>query len=66
MACRKAKVEFSEEERKELVKAFDNGMNTVSKGRLPLIQDLARRFKKYEKEIKVGCFIKILVLYTSI
>ena len=63
MACRKAKVEFSEEERKELVKAFDDGMNTVSKDRLPLIQDLARRFKKDEKEIKVGCF---MVLYTSI
>ena len=59
MYSRKVKVEFSEEERLELLKAYDDGMHSVSKDRLPKIQELALRFNKEEKEIKV-CFIVLL------
>ncbi len=53
MASRKAKVEFSDEEKEELLKAFEGGMNSVSKDRLPKIQELARALQKEENEIKV-------------
>ncbi len=52
MASRRAKVEFSDE-KEELLKAFEGGMNSVSKDRLPKIQELARALQKEENEIKV-------------
>ena len=49
MASRKAKVEFSDEEKEELLKAFEGGMNSVSKDRLPKIQELARALYKRKR-----------------
>ena len=55
MACQgKPKVSFTEEEQDMLVKAYDDGMNSVSKGKLPLIQDVAAKLEKSEQEITIA------------
>ena len=41
-------------QREQLVKAFDGGLNSVSKASLPLIQQLATKLHKDEKEIKAS------------
>ena len=66
MATRKAWTEFSEEERKELLQAFDGGMNNVSTDRFPRIQELSRTLHKEEIEIKV-CIqpCQVSFIYTS-
>ncbi len=46
------KSEFSDEEKEELLKAFEGGMNSVSKDRLPKIQELARALQKEEKRMR--------------
>ena len=51
---RKKKAIFDPTEREELVKAFDGGLNSVSKANLPLIQQLATKLHKDEKEIKAS------------
>ncbi len=61
MAIRKAKVEFSEQERLELVKAYDGGMDSVAKTRLQKIQDLSVKFGKEESAIQVGRYLPYLV-----
>ena len=53
--ARKQKAEFRQEEKEELEKAFDAGMNGVSKGKLPLIQEIAGKLQRDEQEIKVHC-----------
>ncbi len=54
MACqRKPKVVFTVEEREVLEKAYDAGMNGVSKEKLSLIQEAAANLQKDEQEIKV-------------
>ena len=58
MACqRKPKVVFTAKEREVLEKAYDAGMNSVSKEKVSLIQEAAARIQKDEQEIKV--FINI-------
>ena len=62
MACqRKTKANFTEEELEVLVKAYDGGMNSVSKGKLHLIQDVASKLEKSEQEIKVAVCVNLNV-----
>ena len=62
MACqRKTKVNFNEEELEVLVKAYDGGMNSVSKGKFHLIQDVASKLEKSEQEIKVAVCVNLNV-----
>jgi SpoU rRNA methylase family enzyme len=54
MACqRKPKVVFMAEEQEVLEKAYDTGMNGVSKEKLSLIQEAPANLQKDEQEIKV-------------
>ena len=46
----KQKTEFSQSEREELEKAFDAGMDSVSKGKLHLIQELSQKLHRNERE----------------
>ena len=48
---------FTAKEREVLEKAYDAGMNSVSKEKVSLIQEAAARIQKDEQEIKV--FINI-------
>ena len=58
MACqRKPKVAFTIEERGELERAYDAGMNSVSREKPPLIQEMAAKLQKDEQEIKVLLFV---------
>ena len=51
-SSRRAKVDFTETEK--LVKAYDDGMDNVSKEKLPVIEKMAQLLNKEEKQIKVG------------
>ena len=54
MACQRTpEVAFIVEERGELERAYDAGMNSVSREKLPLIQEMAAKLQKDEQEIKV-------------
>ena len=53
MASRRAKFNFTETEKQKLVKAYDGGMDSVSKEKVPAIEQMARLLNKEEKIIKV-------------
>ena len=53
-SAKKQKAEFSQTEREELEKAFDAGMDSVSKEKLHLIQELSQKLQRNEHEIKVS------------
>ena len=48
------RVNFSAEEKEELRKAFEGGMNGSGKDKLPQIEHFAKKLKRDEKEIKVS------------
>ena len=49
----KQKAQFSQSEREELQKAFDAGMNSIAKGKLPLIKEVSHKLQRSEEEIRV-------------
>ena len=51
---------FTDEDKVELRKAYDEGMNSARKDKLPQIQQLAKKLKRDEQDIKVRL---ILALY---
>lgn len=53
---RKAKAVYSEEERKELIQAFDDGMDGVGADKSAKISELAASLKRSQQEIKVVYF----------
>ena len=59
---KRQKAEFSQSEREDLKKAFDAGMDSVSKGKLHLIQELSQKLQRNEQEVKVSIY-KHLYIY---
>ncbi len=52
--ARKQKVQFSPEDKEELIKAFDAGMDRVSKDKSEVIERLNAGLGKDKQEIKVS------------
>lgn len=44
---------FSDEDKAELTKAYEEGMNSARRDKIPQIQHLAKKLRRDEKEIKV-------------
>ncbi len=59
MANRKAKVDFSEEEKLKLMEAYEGGMDSVAKDKFPKIRELALNVGKDESAIKVCSSLKV-------
>ena len=55
----KPRVAFSEEERKELTKAFDAGMNTASKEKDGMVCRVAAELSRDKQAIKVSSCVVI-------
>ena len=49
----KRKAEFSQEEKEELKKAYDAGMNSVSRNKCEFIEEVARKLGRDDQIIKV-------------
>ena len=52
-AVERKRTSFSADEKLELKKAHEEGMNSTSKDKLPQIQHLAKKLKRDDQEIKV-------------